>query len=134
MTNRKLKPNPRINRGTFTKGDDRAPKAAQNNQAKYRDEVTQTLISILNEEVANPTGDRRERKKKLYVMLDRLVALGLGIEFKVGDKKFQFAPDLKAINTILDRLIGKPKQTMEMKPEGGKLMIVFGEDDDNESE
>jgi len=131
---KKLKPNPRINRGMFSKGDERASKAAANNQSKYRDEVTQTLISILNEEVAHPTENARERKKKLYVMLDRLVALGLGIEFRVGTKKFQFAPDLKAINVILDRLIGKPKQTMEMKPEGGSLIIQFGEDDDNETE
>lgn len=120
--------NKRHRPGAFTKGDPRVtgPKAAANNQAKYRDEVTQTLISILNENA--PKMD----KSKLYVMLDRLVALGLGIEFKVGYKKFQFAPDRKAISDVLDRLIGRPKQTMELKPEGGKLVIEFGENEDND--
>lgn len=125
MSKRALKRPPTS--GTFKKGTE-APKAARNLQTYYRDEMTQILISKLNE-VEKTSG-----KEYKYLLFDRLVALGCGLEFKIGKKTFQYAPDRGAIKEILDRLIGRPVQAHAMEGgedgKGARLTIVFDEPGD----
>lgn len=119
------------NRGTFKAGTEAPVKAqaAANNQARYRDQVTQVLISILSEV------DKETNKAKLYLMLDRLVNLGLGVEIKIKGHVHHYPPDLRAISTILDRLIGKPKQQIDIEPsKSGGLVMIFGPNEDGDEE
>lgn len=113
----------------FKVGEARPMKAvmARNDQTFYRDKFTQALISTLSEI------DASTNKEKIYVLCDRLVALGLGVEFTVNGKKHHYAPDLKAIKEILDRLIGKPRQQIDVAPaaEGG-VTIIFDVPGDEE--
>lgn len=112
--------------GTFKKGTE-APKAARNNQTIYRAELTQILISTLNETWAGQT------KANKYLLVERLVALGLGLEIRIGRKRYQAPPDKGAIKEILDRLIGRPMQAHSVEGEDGKgarLTIVFDEPGD----
>lgn len=107
--------------GTFKAGTE-APKAARNNQTYYREEMTQILISTLNETW------KGQSKANKYVLIERLVALGCGFEFQIGKKKFQYAPDKGAIKEIMDRLMGRPVQAVNHGVgNGGKgrVTLVF---------
>ena len=107
-------------RGSFTKDDDRAKKArAANNQSAYRDELVQIIISKLNEV------EKESGKEYKYLLVDRLVALGCGLEFKIGKKTFQYAPDKGAIKELFDRLIGKPTQAVHHGVDGGKGKVTL---------
>lgn len=115
-----------VRQKTFADDRELASRAAKsraaNNQSFYRDEMTQILISTLNETW------KGQSKANKYILIERLVALGCGLEFKVGKKTFQFAPDRGAIKEIMDRLMGKPVQAVNHGVgNGGKgrVTLVF---------
>ena len=109
------------NAGHFKPGNQAA---VGHNGPMRKDPITQVLISQLNEI------DKNTGKQKLHMLCEALIGLAIGLEFKIGSKKYQFAPDIKAIKEIIDRVQGRAIQSVGLTgPQ--KITFVFepGEDD-----
>lgn len=111
----------RSNPGHFQPGN---KAAVGHNGPMRKDPITQVLISQLNE-VHPGTG-----KAKIHMLCEALIGLAIGIEFKIGRKTFQFAPDIKAIKEVIDRVQGRAIQSVGVAGPS-KITFVFepGEDD-----
>lgn len=109
-------------------GQPGAPKPAANNQVRYRDEIVQILISQLNEV------DKETSKEKKYLLVESLIAMGIGLEVRRNGKVIKYEPSLQAIKEVLDRLIGKAPQSIGFDggENGGKVTIVFDVPGDEE--
>jgi hypothetical protein len=113
---------------TWKKGDPNIPRPAAHNQVRYRDEFLQILIAQLNEV------DEHTSKEKKYLLIERLLAMGIGLEVRIGTRKVQFEPSLPAMKEIFDRFLGKPRQAVDVGVDEGKsgVLIVFDEPGDSD--
>ena len=101
-------------------------KPAKHNQAFYRDEMLQILISQLNEV------DAATSKEKKYLLIERLLAMGIGLKVRVNGRTIAYEPSLPAMKEIFDRFIGKPRQAVDVGVDQGQsgVLIVFDEPGD----
>ncbi len=106
----------------------RPPAMAKSNSTFYRDEMVQILISQLNEI------DPETSKAKKYLLIERLLAMGIGLKIRVNGRYIAYEPNLAAMKEILDRLIGRPAQAVTVAPDENKsgILIVFDEPGDKD--